>query len=136
MSRKKVGRLSSVQSSRKRFFIIPLILTVLIGSVHGQSDKSTSSKKGTPGGLEKPEPIKKVKPTYPPLAKASRIQGTVTFTALIDKEGKVQQLTLASGHPMLVKAAEDAARQWVYAPKIVNGEPVPMRIALDVEFTP
>jgi TonB family protein len=90
----------------------------------------------TPGGLPKPEPIKKINPAYPPLAKAARIQGTVMFIAVIDEDGRVEHLTLTKGSPMLAKAAEDAARQWVYAPMRVNGKPVPMQIALEVEFTP
>jgi protein TonB len=42
---------------------------------------------------------------YPPLAKQARIQGTVRFTAIIGKDGTIQNLQLVSGHPLLVEAA-------------------------------
>ena len=49
--------------------------------------------------------IRKVTPVYPPLAKQARIQGTVRFTAIIGKDGTIQNLQLVSGHPLLVAAA-------------------------------
>ncbi len=52
--------------------------------------------------------IKKVTPTYPPLAKQARISGQVRFTAIIGKDGTIQNLQLVSGHPLLVAAARDA----------------------------
>lgn len=47
-------------------------------------------------------------PIYPPLALQARIQGVVEFTVVIDATGKVEQMTLVRGHPMLVNAAKDA----------------------------
>jgi protein TonB len=64
--------------------------------------------------------ITKVAPVYPPLAKQARVQGTVRFNAVIGKDGTVQQLTLASGHPLLVKAAEEAVKQWQYSSGSTN----------------
>jgi len=40
--------------------------------------------------------IRKVQPTYPPLAKAARVQGTVEFTATISKEGKLNACSLCA----------------------------------------
>src|SRR5580698_1436965 len=45
--------------------------------------------------------IKKVSPTYPPLARQARIQGVVVLQAQISKDGSIQNLQLVSGHPML-----------------------------------
>ena len=74
-------------------------------------------------------------PTYPPLAKQARIQGTVRFTAIIGKDGTIQNLQLVSGHPLLVPAAQDAVKQWVYKPTLLNGEPVEVITQIDVNFT-
>ena len=79
--------------------------------------------------------IKKVTPTYPPLAKQARIQGTVRFNAVIGKDGTIQNLTVVSGHPLLVPAATDAVKQWVYKPTLLNGEPVEVITQIDVNFT-
>ena len=72
---------------------------------------------------------------YPALAKSARIQGTVRFTAVIGKDGTIQNLQLISGHPMLVQSATEAVKQWVYKPTLLNGEPVEVITQIDVNFT-
>ena len=72
---------------------------------------------------------------YPPLAKQARIQGTVRFNAVIGKDGTIQNLTLVSGHPLLVPSATEAVSQWVYQPTLLNGEPVEVVTQIDVNFT-
>src|SRR5437016_13991118 len=42
--------------------------------------------------------IRKVQPTYPPLARQARIQGQVMLQALISKDGSIENLRLISGH--------------------------------------
>src|ERR1700693_3110485 len=69
-------------------------------------------------------PVRKVEAVYPPLAKQARIQGTVRFTAIIDKDGQVQDLQLISGHPLLVNSAREAVNQWEYRPMLLNGAPI------------
>lgn len=84
-----------------------------------------------------PEPplIRKVAPVYPPLAKQARIQGVVVMNAVLAKDGTVQNLTVVSGHALLVQAALDAVRQWVYQPTMVNGQPVEVSTRINVNFT-
>jgi TonB family protein len=79
--------------------------------------------------------INKVQPVYPPLAKQARVQGTVSFTAVIGKDGSIQDLQLISGHPLLVQAAQDAVKQWIYKPTLLNGNPVEVTTQIDVNFT-
>jgi TonB family protein len=74
-------------------------------------------------------------PVYPPLAKAARVQGTVSLAATIGTDGRVQNLQLISGPPLLVQAATDSVRQWVYKPVMMNGQPVPVVTTIDVNFT-
>lgn len=79
--------------------------------------------------------INKVTPEYPPLAKAARLQGTVRFTATIGKDGTIQDLQLVSGHPLLVESANQAVRQWVYRPTLLNGQPTEVITQIDVNYT-
>ncbi|MBI2679817.1 MAG: energy transducer TonB [Candidatus Solibacter usitatus] len=79
--------------------------------------------------------IKQPKPIYPPLAKQARISGVVRFNALIGKDGTIQNLTLVSGHPLLVPSAQEAVKQWLYKPTLLNGEPVEVATVIDVNFT-
>lgn len=87
------------------------------------------------GNVQQANLIKKVTPVYPPLAKQARIQGTVRFTAIISKDGTIQNLQLVTGHPLLVPAAQEAVKQWMYKPTLLNGEPVEVITQIDVNFT-
>jgi periplasmic protein TonB len=79
--------------------------------------------------------IRKVQPTYPPLARQARIQGSVLLQAEISKDGSIQNLRLISGHPMLAPSAIEAVKQWKYRPYILNGEPVEVETQITVNFT-
>jgi protein TonB len=79
--------------------------------------------------------IRKVIPVYPPLARMARISGSVRFTAIIARDGTIQNLTLVSGHPLLVQAATEAVRQWRYRPTLLNGDPVEVIAPIEVIFT-
>jgi periplasmic protein TonB len=79
--------------------------------------------------------ITQTTPAYPPLARQARIQGVVALHAIIDKEGRVSQLEVISGHPLLVQSALDAVKQWRYKPTQLNGEPVEVDTTIQVTFT-
>jgi protein TonB len=79
--------------------------------------------------------ITQTRPAYPPLARQARIQGVVVLHAIIDKEGKVAQLEVISGHPLLVQSALDAVKQWRYKPTQLNGDPVEVDTTIQVTFT-
>ncbi len=87
------------------------------------------------GNVQQAKLIRQPKPIYPPLAKQARISGVVHLNAIIGKDGTIQNLTVAGGHPLLVPAAMEAVKQWVYAPTLLNGEPVEVVTQIDVNFT-
>ena len=76
----------------------------------------------------------KIPPVYPPVAKAARVQGTVVLQALLGKDGHVKQLHVISGPPMLLQAAMDAVKQWVYKPYLVNGKPTEVQTTVNIIF--
>jgi periplasmic protein TonB len=82
-----------------------------------------------------PTLVRRVAPSYPPMAKAGRVQGTVRFNAVIGRDGSVVQLALLEGHPMLVESALAAVKQWVYSPTVLNGVPVEVQTEVQVNFT-
>jgi periplasmic protein TonB len=79
--------------------------------------------------------IQKITPNYPALARQMRIQGSVLLQAVISRNGTIENLQIVSGHPMLVKAALDAVRQWRYRPYLLNNEPVEVETQITVNFT-
>src|SRR5271166_3897849 len=78
--------------------------------------------------------IRRIQPTYPPLARQARIQGAVILEAIIGTDGSITNLHVVSGHPMLVSAAVEAVKQWKYRPYLLNGQPVEVQTQVQVNF--
>lgn len=87
------------------------------------------------GNVQSLKLVKKVNPLYPAEAKQARIQGVVRLAVVIDKDGKVKDIEVLDGHPLLVEAAVPAVRQWEYSTTLLNGEPVEVATQVDVSFT-
>jgi protein TonB len=87
------------------------------------------------GSVEPATLIKKVAPIYPAIARTARIQGMVRFTATVDKSGHVQNLQFLSGPQMLIQAASDAVKKWVYRPMMLNGQPSEVITQIEVKFS-
>jgi protein TonB len=75
-----------------------------------------------------------VNPTYPAIARAARISGTVVLQATISKTGTIENLHVVSGPPMLTQSALEAVRTWRYKPYQLNGEPVEVETTVNVVF--
>jgi TonB family protein len=84
--------------------------------------------------VQKAKLLQHVDPVYPRLATQARISGVVRLNAVIGKDGTVQNLTLLSGHPLLVAPAMEAVKRWVYEPTLLNGQAVEVATQIEVEF--
>jgi protein TonB len=113
------------------------VLGGVIGGAGGgpPPPKPTQSRIKQGGAVTAASLINRVQPVYPPLARQTRVSGTVRLHAIISKDGSVQQLEVLQGHPLLVQAALDAVRQWRYRPTLLNGEPVEVDTTIDVIFS-
>lgn len=78
---------------------------------------------------------KRVVPTYPPLARSSKIDGVVWVYVTVDERGKVIKVLRSEGPVLLRGAAEDASRQWKFPPTAVKGKPVPITGYIEFNFT-
>jgi protein TonB len=87
------------------------------------------------GAVQAAKLVSGPRPAYPPLARATRTQGTVRIQAVIARDGSIRNLHLVSGPPLLVAVALEAVRQWRYQPTLLNGEPVEVITEIDVNFT-
>jgi TonB family protein len=76
-----------------------------------------------------------VPPVYPDLARVNNTQGTVVLHANIDTEGKVVGLQMISGHPLLVRAALEAAIQWRYEQTVFDGQAVQVDTTITIVFS-
>ena len=86
------------------------------------------------GGVQAAKIYRRVVPIYPELAIRARISGTVHLIAVIGKDGTIQNLRTVSGHPLLVSAAIEAVRQWLYKPTLLSGDPVEVIAPIEVNF--
>jgi protein TonB len=111
------------------------VLGGVIGGAAPPPPKPAQSRIKVGGNVTAARIISRIQPVYPPLARQTRISGTVRLHAIIAKDGTVQQLEVLSGHPLLVQAALDAVRQWRYQPTLLNGEPVEVDTTVDVIFS-
>ena len=87
------------------------------------------------GQVQQSNLIQRPVPAYPLQAKQEHVQGLVRFNVIIGKDGHIKSLALISGHPLLVAAAQDAVKQRVYRPTLLNGDPVEVTTIIDVQFT-
>lgn len=78
--------------------------------------------------------LRRVDPVYPPLAKQMRVSGTVELRGVIGTDGRIRELKVLGGHPLLVKAAVDAVSQWIYEPTRLSGKPVEVDAPIIVNF--
>jgi TonB family protein len=85
---------------------------------------------GVAGGML----IRKTPPTYPAIAKAARVAGTVILAATISKSGFVTNVQVVSGPQMLRQSAIDAVKEWRYRPYLLNNQPMEVQTTINVDF--
>ena len=71
---------------------------------------------------------------YPILASQAHVHGMVVIDAIIDEHGNVVQEKVVSGHPLLIQAALKAVSERKYEPTILDGEPTPVDLRVEVNF--
>jgi TonB family protein len=77
---------------------------------------------------------KRVEPDYPMVAREHHIQGSVRLMVRIGSDGKVQEVTRISGHPLLMGAAIDAVKKWEYKPALCSSGPAESEGDVTVQF--
>jgi TonB family protein len=88
------------------------------------------------GEIKPPKLLKQVDPVYPEIARKSGITGIVIMEAETDISGHVIRTNILRSIPLLDQAAEDAVKQWVYEPMIINGKPRGIIFTVTVRFSP
>jgi protein TonB len=86
------------------------------------------------GQIKEPKKVKHVNPDYPDIAKQARVQGVVILECTISPQGKVMDVKILRGIPLLNESAVAAVKQWVYTPTLLNGVPVPVIMTVTVNF--
>ena len=87
------------------------------------------------GQVKAPKRIKYLEPEYPDLAKQARVQGVVILECTISPHGRVTDVKILRGIPLLDQSAIAAVKQWSYTPTLLNGIPVPVIMTVTVTFS-
>jgi protein TonB len=90
----------------------------------------------TVGGVLNGKALALPQPTYPIIARAAHVSGTVTVQVLIDEQGNVSDAHAVDGNPLLQSVAVAAARQAKFSPTLLEGEPVKVTGVIQYNFVP
>jgi protein TonB len=87
------------------------------------------------GDVKPPRLLFGPEPKYPALARQAHLMGLVVIEAVIDESGNVTGMRAISGHPILIPAAMEAVSKRKYEPTILDGEPTPIDLRVEVSFS-
>ena len=116
----------------------------------GNGDAGTGDVSGVPGDIvieedvepqpflpveQQPVLVRRVAPKYPELMLKAEIEGKVTVSIWIDKEGKPRQVRiLKSDNELFNEAAMEAAKQFLFTPAYMNNGPVSVWVSVPFTF--
>ena len=80
--------------------------------------------------------VSQIPPEYPVLAKVNYIQGRIRVRLTVDTEGRVVNVHVLSGNPLLAAAVLNSVAAWRYRPYVVRGghTPTAFETKLEVNF--
>jgi TonB family protein len=87
------------------------------------------------GNIRPPRKVADFKPFYPPEAQQARIQGVQIIEAIMGPSGDVIDAWALRGHEALIASAINAVLHWRFEPALLNGEPMPVKTTVTVNFT-
>jgi protein TonB len=81
-------------------------------------------------------PLVRIPPQYPRIASRRGIEGVVTVSFTITKDGQVRDPNVISAKPENIfdSAALKAIVKWKFKPKVVDGQPVERQATQEIEF--
>ena len=86
------------------------------------------------GRMKEPQLVFKTVPIYPDAARRMGIEGKVTVHAMIDAGGKLTNMRVISGSPILQQASLDSLRNWKYEPAYLDDKPVQSETSVTLVF--
>jgi TonB family protein len=75
-----------------------------------------------------------VAPIYPEVARQAGVEGDVVLRVYVSSSGRVTDLKVLDGPPILARAAAEAVQQWQYQAPRMNGRPANVVTTLVVSF--
>jgi TonB family protein len=130
----KGGETDGVQSPKEQQRSDPADSSPTPEGVTAEKENSGDTTLST--GLLNPRATKSVAPSYPQTAKSEGVAGVVKVYVGVNEKGKVTTVFKSEGPVWLRKAAEEAARKWLFSPAFVDGKPAKLTGFIEFNFTP
>ena len=86
------------------------------------------------GAIREPALVYRVNPVYPLAAVKAGLEGVVILEAIVDREGRVEDVKVLRSQGIFDRPAIDAVRQWRYSPVLLNGRPEKFILTVVVTF--
>jgi len=87
------------------------------------------------GDVRAPALLERVEPEYPSLAVRAQVQGVVILEAVVDRNGRVEDVRVLRSIPLLNAAAIEAVRKWRYSPLLLNGRAERFVLTVTLNFS-
>ena len=86
-------------------------------------------------GVTAPSVTYKVEPSYTPEAKEAKIQGDGQLTAVVNAQGRADDIQVTQSlDPGLDANAVAAVSQWLFKPGTKDGQPVDVAVTIEINF--
>jgi TonB family protein len=87
------------------------------------------------GGVTSPKVVYKAEPSYTPEAKAAKIQGQVVLTAVVNAQGRADDIQVTRSLDAGLDAnAVGALSQWLFSPGTKDGQAVDVAVTIEINF--
>jgi TonB family protein len=87
-------------------------------------------------GMSPPRVIHRVDPTYSDAARQTQQHGLVQLEGMVETDGTIDRLRIVQRvDPDLDQHALDAVKQWQFEPGRKNGQAVPVRLVININFS-
>ncbi len=103
-----------------RIFIAAILALSLVGVAFSQTASGGDQRKVT----------KRVAPAYPELAKRMGVSGAVKLELTVAANGKVKDVRVLGGHPVLANSATQMAQNWQFEPGAESTEQITINFTL------
>lgn len=85
-------------------------------------------------GMQEARLLRRVEPRFPSGASRLGLKGSVVVEGTIGVDGRLHDLRVISGNPILSGAAIEAIKEWRYSPAVLNGRTVTSPTRIEVKF--
>ncbi len=123
-------------SGRRAFFILLSYLVMTAVPPFAAFAQSTPDPVYQPGkDVKPPKLVHYVEPQFSPSSKEAFVEGTVKISTVVTREGIPTELKIISGlNAKEDETAVEALKQWRFQPGTKAGQPVKVRVTVEVDF--